>query len=75
MRRRKRNCKQIDENNAKVKADDERRAELEKKQAEAEEKLREIMYVIPNIVTRPSRSGRTTAWRQYSAGDPVVPDF
>lgn len=42
--------KQIDENNAKVKADDERRAELEKKQAEAEEKLREIMYVIPNII-------------------------
>ena len=30
--------KQIEENNAKVKADDDRRAELEKKQAEAEEK-------------------------------------
>ena len=42
--------KQIEENNAKVKADDERRAELEKRQAEAEDKLREIMYVIPNII-------------------------
>lgn len=53
--------KQIDENNAKVKADDERRAELEKKQAEAEDKLREIMYVIPNIIDPPSPSARTTA--------------
>ena len=59
--------KQIDENNAKVKADDERRAELEKKQAEAEDKLREIMYVIPNIID-PSPSARTTAiTSRYSA--------
>ena len=65
--------KQIDENNAKVKADDERRAELEKKQAEAEEKLREIMYVIPNIID-PSLSGRTTATTsRYSAS--AIPSY
>ena len=69
--------KQIDENNAKVKADDERRAELEKKQAEAEEKLREIMYVIPNIIDPsvpigPDDSHNVEVQR---FGDPVVPDF
>lgn len=69
--------KQIDENNAKVKADDERRAELEKKQAEAEDKLREIMYVIPNIIDPsvpigPDDSHNVEVQR---FGDPVVPDF
>ena len=69
--------KQIDENNAKVKADDERRAELEKKQTEAEDKLREIMYVIPNIIDPsvpigPDDSHNVEVQR---FGDPVVPDF
>ena len=41
---------QIDENNAKVKAGDERRAELDAKQTELENRIREIMYVIPNII-------------------------
>ncbi len=41
---------QIDENNAKVKADEERRVQLDSLQAELEDKIREIMYVIPNII-------------------------
>ena len=41
---------QIDANNAAVKADDERRAQLEAAQTEAAAKLQEIMYVIPNII-------------------------
>ena len=69
--------KQIEENNAKVKADDDRRAELEKKQAEAEDKLREIMYVIPNIIDPsvpigPDDSHNVEVQR---FGEPVVPDF
>ena len=69
--------KQIEENNAKVKADDERRAELEKRQAEAEDKLREIMYVIPNIIDPsvpivPDDSHNIEVQR---FGEPVVPDF
>ena len=69
--------KQIEENNAKVKADDDRRAELEKKQTEAEDKLREIMYVIPNIIDPsvpigPDDSHNVEVQR---FGDPVVPDF
>ena len=66
--------KQIEENNAKVKADDDRRAELEKKQAEAEDKLREIMYVIPNIIA-PSPSARTTAItsRSSASASPSCP--
>ena len=67
--------KQIEENNAKVKADDDRRAELEKKQAEAEDKLREIMYVIPNIIDPsvpigPDDSHNVEVQR---FGEPVVP--
>ena len=69
--------KQIEENNAKVKADDDRRAELEKKQAEAEDKLREIMYVIPNIIDPsvpigPDDSHNVEVQR---FGEPVTPDF
>ena len=67
--------KQIEENNAKVKADDDRRAELEKKQAEAEEKLREIMYVIPNIIDPSVPIGRTTAItsRSSASASPSCP--
>ena len=69
--------KQIDENNAKVKADDERRAELEKKQAEAEEKLREIMYVIPNIIdpSVPIGPDDSCNVEVERFGEPGVPDF
>ena len=69
--------KQIEENNAKVKADDDRRAELEKKQAEAEDKLREIMYVIPNIIDPSVPIGKDDSENVevQRFGDPVVPDF
>ena len=69
--------KQIEENNAKVKADDDRRAELEKKQAEAEDKLREIMYVIPNIIDPSVPIGPDDRHNVevQRFGEPVVPDF
>ena len=64
--------KQIEENNAKVKADDDRRAELEKKQAEAEDKLREIMYVIPNIIDPSARTTAITS-RSSASASPSCP--
>ena len=50
--------KQIEENNAKVKADDDRRAELEKKQAEAEEKRDHVCDPEHHRSLRPHRPGR-----------------
>ena len=41
---------EIDKNNAAVKADDERRAELDAQVAQADARIREILYVIPNII-------------------------
>ena len=41
---------QIDQNNAAVKADDDRRAELDQSISQMDARIREIMYVIPNII-------------------------
>ena len=68
---------EAEEVKAQVGANAARRAELEKKQAEAEDKLREIMYVIPNIIDPsvpigPDDSHNVEVQR---FGEPVVPDF
>ena len=49
---------QIDQNNAAVKADDERRAQLEAEQTEAAAKLQEIMYPEHHRPLRSHRPGR-----------------
>ena len=53
------------------------RAELEKKQAEAEDKLREIMYVIPNIIdpSVPIGPDDSCNVEVERFGEAVVPDF
>ena len=68
---------QIDQNNAAVKADDDRRAELDQQVAEMDARIKEIMYVIPNIIDPsvpigPDDSCNVEAQR---FGEPVVPDF
>ena len=70
--------KQIEENNARVKADDDRRAELEKQQAEADGRsCARSCTSSRTSSTRPSPSARTTAamLRSQRFGEPVVPDF
>ena len=68
---------QIDANNAAVKADDERRAQLEAAQTEAAAKLQEIMYVIPNIIdpSVPIGPDDSCNVEVERFGEPVVPDF
>ena len=68
---------QIDQNNAAVKADDERRAALDQKVADIDARIREILYVIPNIIDPsvpigPDDSCNVEAQR---FGEPTVPDF
>ena len=68
---------QIDQNNAAVKADDERRAALDQKVADMDARIREILYVIPNIIDPsvpigPDDSCNVEAQR---FGEPTVPDF
>ena len=68
---------QIDQNNAAVKADDERRAALDQKVADMDARIREILYVIPNIIDPsvpigPDDSCNVEAQR---FGEPLVPDF
>ena len=68
---------QIDENMAKVKANNETLAELEKKEKEYAERIHSIMLVIPNIIDPsvpigPDDSANVEVER---FGDPVVPDF
>lgn len=66
---------QIDANNATVKADDERRAQLETAQTEAAAKLQEIMYVIPNIIDPSVPIGPDDSFNVEVErfGEPVVP--
>ena len=68
---------QIEANNAAVKADDERRAQLEAEQTEAAAKLQEIMYVIPNIIDPSVPIGPDDSYNVEVErfGEPVVPDF
>ncbi len=68
---------QIDANNAAVKADADRMAELDKRQAELEDKIRDIMYTIPQMIDPsvpigPDDSANVEVQR---FGDPVVPDY
>ena len=68
---------QIDENMAKVKANDERLAELEKMEEEYAERIHHLMLQIPNIIDPsvpigPDDSANVEVER---FGEPVVPDF
>ena len=68
---------QIDANNAAVKADDERREELDKLQTELEGKLRDVMYQIPNIIDPSVPIGKDDSENVevQRFGEPVVPNF
>ena len=68
---------QIDANNAAVKADADRMAELDKRQTELEDKIRDIMYTIPQMIDPsvpigPDDSANVEVER---FGEPVVPDY
>ena len=67
---------EIDRNNAAVKADDERRTELDARQTELEGKIRDILYVIPNIIdpSVPIGPDDSCNVEVQRFGDPVVPD-
>ena len=68
---------QIDQNNAAVKADDERRAALDAQIAQDDVRIREIMYTIPNIIDPSVPIGPDDSCNVEVArfGEPVVPDF
>ena len=68
---------EIDKNNAAVKADDERRTELDARQTELEGKIRDILYVIPNIIdpSVPIGPDDSCNVEVQRFGDPVVPDY
>ena len=62
---------------AQVKANADRLAELEKKEGELEEKIREIMMVIPNIIDASVPVGPDDSCNVEVErfGEPAVPDF
>ena len=62
---------------AQVKANADRLAELEKKEGELEEKIREIMMVIPNIIDASVPIGPDDSCNVEVErfGEPAVPDF
>ena len=68
---------QIDANNAAVKADADRMAELEKKLAEDEARIQEIMYTIPNMIDASVPIGPDDSCNVEVErfGEPIVPDF
>ena len=68
---------QIDQNNAAVKADDDRRAELDQSISQMDARIREIMYVIPNIIdpSVPIGPDDSCNVEVERFGEPVVPDF
>ena len=68
---------QIDANMAAVKANDERREELEKLEAELAEKIRKIMLVIPNIIDPSVPIGESDEFNVEVErfGEPVTPDY
>ncbi len=68
---------QIDANMAAVKANDERREELEKLEEELAEQIRKIMLVIPNIIDPSVPIGESDEFNVEVErfGEPVTPDF
>jgi len=68
---------QIDENNAAVKAESGRLAELEAQQEIYETRIREIMMVIPNMIGPDVPIGKDDSCNveRERFGEPVVPDF
>ena len=68
---------QIDANMAAVKANDERREELEKLEIELAEKIRKIMLSIPNIIDPSVPIGESDEFNVEVErfGEPVTPDF
>ena len=66
---------QIDQNNAAVKADDDRRAALDQSISQMDARIREIMYVIPNIIdpSVPIGPDDSCNVEVERFGDPVVP--
>ena len=68
---------QIDQNNAAVKADDDRRAALDQSISQMDARIREIMYVIPNIIdpSVPIGPDDSCNVEVERFGEPVVPDF
>ena len=68
---------QIEENNAKVKADADRLAALEQQQAADEARIREIMLTIPNIIdpSVPIGPDDSCNVEVQRFGEPKVPDF
>ena len=68
---------QIDANMAAVKANDERREELEKLEVELAEKIRKIMLVIPNIIDPSVPIGESDEFNVEVErfGEPVTPDY
>ncbi len=68
---------EIDKNMAEVKADEERLAELEKLEGEYAEKLRRVMYQIPNIIDASVPIGKDDSENVevQRFGEAKVPDF
>ena len=68
---------QIDRNNAAVKADDDRRAELDQSVSQMDARIREIMYVIPNIIdpSVPIGPDDSCNVEVQRFGEATVPDF
>ena len=68
---------QIDANMAAVKANDERREELEKLEVELAEKIRKILLTIPNIIDPSVPIGESDEFNVEVErfGEPVTPDF
>ncbi len=69
--------KQIEGNKEKVRLNDEREKALDTELAELDQKIREIMYVIPNIIDPSVPVGKDDSENVEIErfGEPVVPDF
>ena len=68
---------QIDANNAAVKADADKMAELEKEEEELSARIQEIMYSIPQMIDPSVPIGPDDTYNVEAQrfGEPVVPDF
>ena len=69
--------KQIDANNAAVKADADKMAELEAEEAQLSARIQEIMYTIPQMIDPSVPIGPDDSYNVEAQrfGEPVVPDF